>query len=178
MNLMKSISNYIQLLRPGLYLALILCPSALWSAPSIQSIDLSPNSLVFGQSFTVSVTASQDVTQGIATLDFRPVAPRLLRITLAKQGTVWTGTIIIPADLQVPSGAAATVRVLLFDGNRKQAEKVVTANLTVGPISAVFENGVLTITGDDQDNTLLVSPNSTGALQINGGTLPITGGVP
>ena len=65
-----------------------------------------------------------------------------------------------------------TVRVLLFDGNRKQAEKLVTANLTVGPISAIFANGVLTITGDDQDNTLLVAPDRTGALVVNGGTLP------
>jgi Ca2+-binding RTX toxin-like protein len=45
-------------------------------------------------------------------------------------------------------------------------------------ISAVFSAGVLTVTGDSQGNTLTVSRDVAGAIFVNGGALPVTGGVP
>jgi Ca2+-binding RTX toxin-like protein len=44
-------------------------------------------------------------------------------------------------------------------------------------ISASFASGVLTIIGDDQDNTIVVSRNAAGTLLVNNGAVPITGGV-
>ena len=44
-------------------------------------------------------------------------------------------------------------------------------------ISAVFAGGILTITGNNQDNTLIASRDATGTILVNGGSIPITGGI-
>ncbi len=157
----------------GLYLG-----NTVWGAPTIQSVVVSPTPLAVGQGFTVSATASQDVTQGTATVDFRPAAARLLRVPLAKQGPIWTGSGLVPADLQLPAGAGAMVKVLLFDASRQKAEQTVAVGVSAAPVSAVFAGGVLTVTGDNQDNSLTVSRDAAGTLLVNGGSLPVTGGIP
>ena len=100
--------------------------TALQAAPTIQTIELSPNPLVLGQPATVVVAASPDVTQAIATIDFRPGTARLLRVALSKQGAVWTGTAQVPAALNLPSGAGVTIKALVLDANRKHVEKLLS----------------------------------------------------
>jgi Ca2+-binding RTX toxin-like protein len=148
-----------------------------WSAPIIQSIDVSPNPLTPGQTFTITVTASPDATLGATTVDFRPGAPRLLRVPLVKQGSIWTGSGLVPPDLQVSSHGAAIAKVLLFDSARRRTEDSVNVNLNPASVSAAFAGDILTVTGDDQDNTLIVSRDGAGTILVNGGAVPVTGGV-
>src|SRR5262245_18823271 len=78
-----------------------------WSKPSIQSIEVSPNPLIAGQNFTIAVTASPDVTQATATVDFHPGKPQSLQVPLTKQGLIWSGSGLVPADLKHPDKAEA-----------------------------------------------------------------------
>ncbi len=149
-----------------------------WGAPTIQSVVVDPQPLLAGQGFTVSVSASTDVTEAVATVDFRPAAPRLLRVVLSKRGTMWTGSAVVPADLRLPPGVAASVKALVFDADRRAAEAVTSAGVNVLSISAVFAQGILTVTGDDPDNSLTVSRDAAGVLLVNGGTVSILGGIP
>ena len=153
--------------------------NVVWSAPSIESIEVSPNPLVAGQSFTIAVTASPEVTKAIATITFPAGEPRRLQMELTKQGPVWTGSGFLPTDLrlQLPALAGAMIRVILFDAARQRAEGVLNVSVNA-PNSAVFAGGILTVTGDDQDNTFTVSRDAAGAILINGGEVAITGGVP
>src|SRR5688572_5551149 len=50
----------------------------------------------------------------------------------------------------------------------------------VTAVTASFDaaSGILTITGNDLDNTLVVSRNAAGALLVNGGAVSVTGGTP
>jgi Ca2+-binding RTX toxin-like protein len=163
-------------------LLLGLCPgTVVWGAlPTIQSIDVSPDPLVTGQLFTIAVTASSNVTQATATIDFRPGATRSLEIPLIKQGEVWTGSGFVPSDLsrELPAGSGATARVAVFDNAHRRTEGVVNLGVDLSSISAVFANGVLTVTGDDDDNTLVVNRDAAGTILVNGGTLAIIGGAP
>ncbi len=152
--------------------------NAVWGAPSIQSIQVTPNPLNIGQNFSITVATSPDVVQGTATVDFRPAAAVLLRVPLALQGTNWTGTGLVPAGLQLPSGASAAVKAMMFDGNRQLAQSVLNVPVaTTTSITAVFAGGVLTITGDDNDNTLIASRDAAGTILVNNGAVPVTGGV-
>jgi Ca2+-binding RTX toxin-like protein len=45
-------------------------------------------------------------------------------------------------------------------------------------VNAFFTDGQLTIFGDSRDNTIVVSRDSAGSLQINGGTVGVHGGTP
>ena len=45
-------------------------------------------------------------------------------------------------------------------------------------VNAMFSGGILTVTGDAQDNTIEVSRNAAGALLVNGGAVSIKGGSP
>ena len=93
MQFIKSIIFNFRNLRLAASLALGLCMSSVaFGADLLQSIEVSPNPLIAGRNFTISVTASPDVTQAIATVDFRPGDPRPLQIQLTKQGSVWTGS--------------------------------------------------------------------------------------
>lgn len=45
-------------------------------------------------------------------------------------------------------------------------------------VNAFFTGGQLTILGDAADNTIVVSRDAAGTMQINGGAIPIRGGTP
>src|SRR3954462_13421010 len=80
------------------------------TAQSVQSIDVSP--LVTGQNFTITVTASPDVTSGTATVTFFGSQTGQLDIPLAQQGSTFTGSGLVRADIrrQLPDAAGATVK--------------------------------------------------------------------
>jgi Ca2+-binding RTX toxin-like protein len=150
-----------------------------WSKPAIQSIDVSPNPLITGQGFTIAVTASSDVTQAIATVDFHPGESASQEIQLTKQGAIWTGAGLVPEDLRLNSKKdEAKVKLLLLDANRQRDDEVLHLNVIAPAVSATFTNGVLTISGDNENNTLVASRDVAGAILVNGGAIPITGGVP
>jgi len=168
-------------LRSRLILTAGLClGNVVWAKPSIQSIGADPNPLVKGQSFTISVCASADVTFAEAAVDFRPGTFPTVDIPLTKQGSVWTGTGLVPSDIRLrPHKDEAKVKVLVVDAALHRAEQVVHFDVSAAPaISAVFAGGVLTITGDDEDNTIVASRDAAGTILVNGGAVPVTGGVP
>ena len=70
------------------------------------------------------------------------------------------------------------VRVILFDAAGRRREAVVQLGVHVESITAVFTGGVLTVTGDDQDNTIVVARRHCGTILVNGGAVPVTGDVP
>jgi hypothetical protein len=144
------------------------------------AIAVSPRPLVTGQNFIITATASADVTQAIAAVDFRPGDFRLLRIPLVKQGDTWTGSGVVPPDLRFVTPAGALVRVMVFNAARQRFEAALRVGVEVNPISAVFANGVLTVTGDDQDNSLVATRDAAGTISVlvNGSPLAIAGGVP
>jgi Ca2+-binding RTX toxin-like protein len=152
--------------------------NVVWSKPSIQSIEVSPNPLIARQNFTIAVTASSDVTEATATVDFHPGKPQSVEIPLTKQGLIWTGSGLVPADIKPPDKAEAKVKIVLFDAASHRAEEVVHVDVNVPSISAVFAGGILTIAGDDQDNALTASRDAAGTILVNGGAVPVTGGVP
>jgi hypothetical protein len=161
--------------------ALALAPASL-AAPAIGSVEVLPTPLQVGQPFTVRAAASADVTQGTATVDFRPFAVSQLRLVLTLQGGFWTGTGTVPAHLVPPPGAQATVKVILLDAARARAEQtlmvgVVTAVSTTCPGTAVFAAGVLTVTGSAGEDVCTVSRDTAGNLLVDGGALPISGGI-
>ncbi len=45
-------------------------------------------------------------------------------------------------------------------------------------VTASFSGGVLTVTGDSLDNTIVVNQSGVGSLLVNGGAVAITGGIP
>lgn len=152
--------------------------NVVWSAPSIQSITVSPEPLIIGRNFNIEVAASTDVTQAIATVDFRPGDFRQSEIPLVKQGALWTGSGVVPPELQFVTPAGATVRVMVFNAARQRFEGVTQVGVQTNSISAVFVNGVLTITGDDQDNTIVVSRDLAGRIlvSVDGSPLAVAGG--
>src|SRR5580765_389303 len=143
-----------------------------WSKPAIQSIEVSPNPLISGQTFTIVVAASLDVTQAIASLDFHQGKQQSLAVLLTKQGAVWTGISAVPADLDLkqPDKGEAKITVLVVDGSLRQDENAIRVAVNPPTISAVFAGGILTITGDDNDNTLTASRDIAGTILVNGGT--------
>ena len=154
--------------------------TAAWSKPAIQSIDVSPNPLVAGQAFTISITASPDVTQGAVSVDFHPGKPQSLDFALTNQGGVLTGTAIVPVDFSAKhtDKLDAKVKVILFDANQQRDEENFPLDVEIPTISAVFSGSVLTVTGDNHDNTLVVNRDAAGTLLVNGGAVPSTGGLP
>lgn len=176
---MNSILKSCRSLRLSSLLLLGVCSgNVVRSAPTIESIEVFPNPPIAGLDFTVVVTASRDATLGTATVDFRPAIPRILRIPLVQQGLVWNGRGVIPPDIQLPPGAGATVRVLLFDASRQVTQGILNVGVHVESISAIFAGGILTVTGDDQDNKIVVSRDVSGAILVNGGAIAVSGGVP
>ena len=168
-------------LHSAVFLTLGLCLGNVgWGAPSIQSIGVSPNPVITGHDFTIAVTASPDVAQATAIVSFRPGEPRLLEIPLTHQGLIWTGSGLVPSDLshQLPVQAGAMVRVILLDAGHHRAERVVHLGVNIESISAAFTGGILTITGDDLDNTITASRDAAGTILVNGGAVPVTGDVP
>ncbi|HEX4265394.1 MAG TPA: hypothetical protein VH597_13740 [Verrucomicrobiae bacterium] len=160
------------------------------------SITVSPDPLVAGQTFTVAIPASKDFTQAVATVDFNP-GPSLV-IPLTRQGAVFSGTGSVPADIS--SGhddrggysfnynngrdcsfghddkAEADIKIVLSGPGHRRDEEETQVRIETPKISAVFSGGVLTVTGDAHDNTLIVGRDVAGTLLVNGGAVKITGG--
>lgn len=155
----------------------LLVLNVLATAQSAQSIDVSP--LVTGQNFTITVIASPDVTSATATFTFFGSRSGQLDVPLAQQGSTFAGSGLVPADIgrQLPGAAGATVNVTLFNAAGRRTQQVVRVPVKVESITGVFDGGILTVTGDDQDNTITVGRDANGGLLVNGGLVPITGGI-
>ena len=165
----------------NLALSLGLCfAHSVWSVPAIQSIEVSPNPLITGQNFSLAVAGSPDVVKAVARVDFHTAQPRSVLVPLIQQGSTWVGNGLAPADVQVPlpNGAGALVKVALFDAAGRRIEGVLQVGVHVESITAVLTNGVLAITGDDQDNTIIASRDAAGNILVNGGAVPVIGGAP
>lgn len=159
----------------------LFCAANVIAAPTINSVVVTPEPLFAAQPFTVTVSASSDVVQAVATVDFRPWSTSLLRVTLVKQGNDWVGSGAIPSNLVPPPNAQAAVKVLVLDALRQRAESTVPVAVSAPQvITAVFDpgTGVLTVFGDNLNNHITVGRDSVGRLVVNGGTVVITGGVP
>jgi Ca2+-binding RTX toxin-like protein len=166
------------------------------SHDSHDSITVSPTPLVAGQTFTIAVPVPKDFTQAVATVDFNP-GPSLV-IPLTRQGAVFTGTGSVPADLSSnhddrdghssnhddkndcsfnhDDKAEAEIKVVLSGPAHRHDEEETHVRIEIPKISAVFSGGILTVTGDAHDNTLIVSRDVAGTLLVNGGAVKITGG--
>jgi len=151
--------------------------SAALGNPSIQSIEVSPDPLISGQNFTITVTAS-DAIQGTATVDFHPGKQSVEVPLTTTDGLIFTGSGVVPEDFEHPERTRAKVKVVLFDSADRTAKEVVHVDVKVEAISAFFARGVLTVIGDDQANAITVSRDAGGAILVNGGAVPVTGGVP
>ena len=55
---------------------------------------------------------------------------------------------------------------------------IATATPANAATAATLTGGVLTVTGDNQDNAITISRNAAGAILINGGAIAVAGGVP
>ncbi len=177
---MKSVMSLFRILRSTSSLALGLSMgNAVWGSSAIQSIDVSPSPLATGQPFTISVTGSADVVAATATVDLHPGMPRALEVPLTKQGSTWVGSGVVPANPshQLPGNAGAMVKVTLVDSSNLHSEGVVHVGLSIVSLTAVFSGGVLTVTGDDNDNVIIVSRDAAGTILVNSGAVPVTGGV-
>src|SRR6187401_1734182 len=121
MKFIKSIMFTLRILRIAFSLVSVLCLGHIVSsAQSIQSIDVSPNPLVTGRNFSISVTASPDVTRATATFSFQPDQSGELEIPLTRQGLVWTGSGIVPADLDREHPEKAKAQITVFDAAGKK----------------------------------------------------------
>jgi Ca2+-binding RTX toxin-like protein len=154
--------------------------TAAWAKPSVDSITVSPNPLIAGQAFSISVAASPDATEAVATVDFSPGKTLSLNIPLTKQGAVFTGAGAIPLDLNFKHDdeADAKIKVVLTDSGKHPDVENIRVNVGIPTITAVFSGGVLTVTGDNHDNIITVSRDVAGLLLVNGGTVTIAGGAP
>lgn len=86
MNLLSSLLGRTRSCRGRVLLALgALLASPALAQPVIQSVDLQPNPPQIGKAVTLTVEAS-GAASVTATIDFRPWAARLLRVTLSAQG--------------------------------------------------------------------------------------------
>ena len=150
--------------------------SAALARPSIQSIQVSPNPLISGQNFTITVTASPGVTQGTAIVDFQP-GRQSLEVPLTG-GQILTGSGLMPTAFENPERTRARVTVVLLDSAGQVAKETVHVDVKVELISAFFSGGVLTIFGDDLSNAITVGRDAAGTILVNGGAVPVQGGVP
>ena len=154
--------------------------AAAWAKPPGDSVTVSPDPLIAGQTFTITVPVSADVTQGVATVDFHPGQSQSLVIPLARRGAAFVGSGEVPADLSFKHDeqADANVKIVLSGSDRHHDELNLHLDVEIPTITAVFSGGVLTVTGDNHDNTIIVSRDLAGTLLVNGGTVTIAGGAP
>jgi Ca2+-binding RTX toxin-like protein len=141
---------------------------------------VSPNPLIAGQTFTITVAASPDATQGSASVDFHPGQLQSLLIPLTLQGSNFVGTAAVPLDLKFKQDeqADAQIKVTVFDSKGQHDDENFKLDVEIPSITAIFNGGILTVTGDDKDNNMIVSRDAAGNLLVNGGTVTITGGAP
>jgi Ca2+-binding RTX toxin-like protein len=161
-------------------LALSLSLGAAWAKPSDPSVTVTPNPLIAGQTFIVSVTASPDVTMATASVDFHPGAPQSVIIPLTQQGSNFVGTAAVPVELKFKHDqtADAHLKVTLFDAKGHHDDENFKLDVEVPTITAVFSGGILTVIGDDHDNNITVSRDAAGSLLVNGGSVTISGDAP
>src|SRR3569833_2015360 len=161
-------------------LALTLSLGSAWAKPTIDSVTISPNPMVAGQTFTIAVTASPDAVQGNVSVQFHPGDRQSLFFPLTQQGSVFTGTAAVPLELTFKHDeeADAKIKVILFDSTGHKTEQNLRVNVGIPTITAVFNGGILTVTGDNHDNSITVSRDAAGSLLANGGVVTITGGTP
>jgi len=161
-------------------LALSLSLGGAWAKPSVQSISVSPNPLIAGQTFTVSVTASPDVTMATASVDFHPGQQQTVLIPLTQQGFNFVGTAAVPVELKFKHDqtADAHLKVTLFDAKGHHDDEDFKLDVDFPTITAAFSGGILAVTGDDHDNNITVSRDAAGALLVNGGSVTISGDAP
>ena len=161
-------------------LALSLSLGLASAKPQTTSATVSPNPLIAGQTFTVTVAASPDITSGSAKIEFHPGSPQSVDIPLIKQGEVFTGTASVPLDLKFKheQTADAHLKVTLFDAKGHHDDQNLRLDVEFPTITAVFSGGILTVTGDNHDNQLTVSRDAVGSLLVNGGTVTIVGDAP
>jgi len=135
--------------------------------------------MVIGHTVTISVTTSPGITAGAALVDFHSPNTAPLQIALTNQGVVWSGSAVVPTTIarQLPSVSGALVRVAFSDAARGRVTATLPVGVNVEAISAIFDGGVLTITGDNNDNTIIVSRDAAGNILVNDGAVTITGGV-
>src|SRR5205085_11984615 len=127
--------------------------------------------------FTVKVAASPDASQATLLVDFQSAKSANIQLSLTKQGTNWVGTSVVSNDVEVRDNKdEAKVRVLVLDPVARRDEKQFNLNVVIPPIAASFANGVLTITGDATDNSIVASADTSGNIIVNNGTVPIAGG--
>jgi Ca2+-binding RTX toxin-like protein len=177
---MKKLNSNLKNLRRVAALSLGLWVGGSAWAASIQSVIISPNPLVTGHAFTIAVTTTPGIARGAALVDFHAAGVSPLEITLTNQGVVWSGSAVVPTDItrQLPSIGGALVRVAFFDIAGRRVETAIPVGVNVEVISAVLEGGVLTVTGDNNDNTIVVSRDAAGSIFVNGGAVTVTGGAP
>ena len=161
-------------------LALSLSLGTAWAKPSVQSITVSPNPLIAGQTFNIAVAASPDAVQANISVMFHPGDPQSLFFPLTQHGSNFIGTAAVPVDLTFKHDeeADAKIKVTLFDATGHKTEENLRVNVGLPTITAVFNAGILTVTGDNHDNNITVNRDAAGTLLVNGGAVTITGGAP
>lgn len=149
-----------------------------WAKPFVEAIVVSPNPMIEGQEYSVSVTASPDVTVAEAIVDFNHCKVQQ-NIALTKTGATWVGSSLTPTDLRLRAfKKEANVKVVVYDSKGHHSQDVLKVDVLERTVGATFSGGVLTVTGDDHDNDLTVSRDAIGNLLVNDGAIAITGGTP
>lgn len=94
--------------------------------PAISSLAVAPLSLRLGEQFSVEVDAT-GASSGSLFVDFRPTAPKLLRLPLSFDGTKWVGGGQIPTDIVLQNDVNITFQAILMNatGQRGQKSKAV-----------------------------------------------------
>ena len=171
--------NRLRPLAASLALSLSLGATA-WAKPAIQSISVSPNPLIAGQTFTIAVAASPDTVQATASVVFHPGDPQSLSLSLTQQGTNFVATAAVPIDLKFKRDeeADAKIKVTVFDANGRKDDQNLRVNVGIPTITAVLNGSVLTVTGDNHGNTITVGRDVTGLILVNGGIVTVSGGTP
>jgi streptogramin lyase len=142
-------------------------------AETMTTLRTSATTIGFGQTLTLTATVTALggglVTNG--TVDFFDGNARVASVPLDANGV---------ATVDVSGGGVGIhgLRANLHSGAFPASSSAVV-NVTVtsaAGITASFSNGVLTIIGDAQDNTIVISRNAAGTILVNNGAIAIQGG--
>ncbi|HOP98099.1 MAG TPA: calcium-binding protein [Verrucomicrobiota bacterium] len=144
---------------PATFIAALMLPPAYWAAHG--AIDP-------GLNVTVTRTNESVVLQWFGS---NSVA---YQVQSSSTLAAWTDSSLVLTG----SGAFLTITRPISPGSNTFFR--VSRLLPPENITASFDvtNGFLIIIGDDRDNTIAVSRDIAGTLRVNGGSIPITGGVP
>jgi Ca2+-binding RTX toxin-like protein len=75
-------------------------------------------------------------------------------------------------------GLRRAARWLLVGTATAAGTLLATSGTASAATTATFSNGTLTVTGDDADNTTVISRNTAGVILVNGGAIRVSGGTP